>query len=85
MMGRAGPDMAMGVHYFRSDMLGISGPPDPRVDGTGYHTDFLKPAILIYEPQATVRWCWSPSESCIQKGLARGRHAEPPSFMGVAL
>lgn len=25
---------------------------DPRVNGSGIHTDFLKLAILIYEPQA---------------------------------
>ena len=42
----------MGIHYFRPDLLGISGPPNPRVSGTGTHTDFRKPSILIYEPQA---------------------------------
>lgn len=43
---------AMGVHYIRMDLLGIAGPPDPRVDGIGTHTDFRQPAVLIYEPQA---------------------------------
>lgn len=43
---------AMGIHYFRPDLLGITGPPNPRVDGTGIHTDFRQPAVLIYEPQA---------------------------------
>lgn len=42
----------MGIHYFRPDLLGITAPPNPRVDGNGTHTDFLKPAILIYEPRA---------------------------------
>lgn len=42
---------AMGIHYFRPDRLGITGPPNPRVDGTGTHTDFLQPGVLIYEPQ----------------------------------
>ena len=51
-MGRPAELGAMGVHYFRPDLLGITAPPNPRVDGTGTHTDFLKPAILIYEPQA---------------------------------
>lgn len=52
MMG-ADPSLgAMGVHYFRPDLLGISGPPNPRVNGTGTHIDFRQPAILIYEPQA---------------------------------
>ncbi|HET9459621.1 MAG TPA: hypothetical protein VFO51_06550, partial [Sphingomicrobium sp.] len=52
MMGRAQSLGAMGIHFFRPDLLGIAGPPNPRVDGTGTYTDFLKPAILIYEPQA---------------------------------
>ena len=52
MMGRPAALGSMGVHYFRPDLLGISGPPNPRVSGTGTHTDFNKPAILIYEPQA---------------------------------
>lgn len=42
---------AMGIHYLRPDLLGITSV-DPRVDGTGTHTDFANPAILLYEPQA---------------------------------
>ena len=41
---------AMGLHYVRPDLLKITGQ-QPRVSGTGTHTDFLQPAILIYEPQ----------------------------------
>lgn len=52
MMGRPAELGAMGVHYFRPDLLGITAPPDPKVDGIGTHTDFLSPAILIYEPKA---------------------------------
>jgi hypothetical protein len=52
MEGRPADEGAMGVHYFRPDLLGITGPPNPRVAGTGTHTDFRNPAILIYEPQA---------------------------------
>ncbi len=40
----------MGIHYFRPDLLGITAT-EPRVDGTGTHTDFMNPAILLYEPQ----------------------------------
>ena len=32
MMGKPAELGAMGIHYFRPDMLGISGPPNPRVD-----------------------------------------------------
>jgi hypothetical protein len=52
MMGRPAEFGVMGIHYFRPDLLGIDGPPNPRVSGTGTHTDFRQPSILIYEPQA---------------------------------
>lgn len=42
---------AMGIHYFRPDLLGITAV-EPRVDGVGTHTDFTSPGVLIYEPQA---------------------------------
>ncbi|MDW4550183.1 hypothetical protein R5H32_12540 [Defluviimonas sp. D31] len=42
---------AMGIHYLRPDLLGIMQGTE-RVDGTGTHTDFNQPAILLYEPQA---------------------------------
>jgi len=41
MMGRPAKLGAMGIHYFRPDLLGVTAPPSPRVDGTGTHTDFL--------------------------------------------
>ncbi len=84
MMGRAGPDMAMGVHYFRPDLLGIKGPPNPRVDGDGTHTDFLKPAILIYEPQADGSLVLVAVENLVfKKAWHAAGHKEPPRFMGV--
>ena len=62
---------AMGIHDFRPDLLGITAPPSPRVNGNGTHTDFRKPSILIYEPQSdgslklvavenlVFRWAWA--------------------------
>lgn len=41
---------AMGIHYFRPDLLGITEV-EPRVAGAGTHTDFMEPALLLYEPQ----------------------------------
>ena len=41
---------AIGLHYICPDLLQITGA-DPRVDGTGTHTDWSEPAILLYEPQ----------------------------------
>lgn len=40
----------MGIHYLRPDLLKLA-PPADRVDGASTHTDFLQPAILLYEPQ----------------------------------
>src|SRR5262245_60872264 len=51
MEGRPAADGAMGIHYLRPDLLGLAQAPG-RVNGTGMHTDFNKPAILLYEPQA---------------------------------
>ncbi|MEQ8966763.1 MAG: hypothetical protein RID91_13120 [Azospirillaceae bacterium] len=42
---------AMGIHYLHPAMLKLADGGD-RVDGAGTHTDFEKPAILLYEPQA---------------------------------
>ena len=84
MMGGKANAGAMGIHYFRPDLLGITAPPSPRVNGNGTHTDFRKPSILIYEPQSdgslelvavenlVFRWAW-----------AQAGHQQPPSFHGV--
>jgi hypothetical protein len=42
---------AMGIHYIHPELLQITAT-EPRVDGQGTHTDWSRPAILIYEPQA---------------------------------
>jgi hypothetical protein len=51
-MGQPAALGGMGIHYFRPDLLGITAPPNPRVNGTGIHTDWTRPSILIYEPRA---------------------------------
>ena len=51
MVGEPASNGAMGIHYFRPDLLGIVPAPG-RVSGTGMYMDFDKPAILMYEPQA---------------------------------
>ena len=84
MMGRPAGLGAMGIHYFRPDLLGISGPPDPRVNGSGTHTDFRKPAILIYEPQADGSVKLVAVENLVfQKAWHAAGHKSPPSFQGV--
>ena len=84
MMGRGGTPGAMGVHYFRPDLLGISSAPNPRVSGNGTHTDFRKPAILIYEPQADGAMKLVAVENLVfKKAWQEAGNAAPPSFHGV--
>ncbi len=85
MMGRPATDGAMGVHYFRPDLLGVTAPPSPRVNGTGTHTDFRAPSILIYEPQADGSMQLVAVENLVFKASwAAAGHASPPTFHGVA-
>lgn len=85
MMGRPASDGAMGIHYFRPDLLGITAPPNPRVDGDGTHTDFRTPGILIYEPQADGSLELVAVENLVFREAWRAAgHEEPPSFHGVA-
>jgi hypothetical protein len=85
MMGLPPEKGAMGIHYFRADLLGITSPPNPRVDGNGMHTDFLKPAILLYEPQANGSLELIGIENLVfAKAWKDAGHDTPPSFHGVA-
>jgi hypothetical protein len=84
MMGRPAALGAMGIHYARPDLLGITGPPNPRVSGTGTHTDFLKPAVLIYEPQADGSLELVAVENLVfEDAWKAAGHTAPPSFHGV--
>ena len=84
MMGQPASQGAMGVHYFRPDLLGVTEPPSPRVDGVGTHTDFRQPSILIYEPQADGSMALVAVENLVfaKSWKASGKSA-PPTFHGV--
>ena len=74
----------MGIHLFRPDLLGVSGPPNPRVTGTGTHTDFRKPAILIYEPRADGSLELVAVENLVfEKAWKAAGNKERPSFHGI--
>ena len=82
-MGQPASVGAMGIHYFRPDLLGITAPPNPRVAGTGTHTDFLNPAILIYEPQADGSLELVAVENLVFESAWRAAgNTAPPSFHG---
>ena len=84
MMGHPASYGVMGIHFFRPDLLGITGPPNPRVSGTGTHTDFTTPSILIYEPQrdGSLELVAVENLVFIRAWEAAG-NVEPPSFQGV--
>lgn len=84
MMGQPAALGAMGIHYFRPELLGITGPPNPRVDGNGTHTDFRRPSILIYEPQADGSMELVAVENLVFAAAwhAAG-HTDRPTFQGV--
>ena len=84
MMGKPRELGAMGIHYFRPDLLGITAPPNPRVDGSGTHTDFLKPSILIYEPQADGSLELVAVENLVFAKAWEAAGNDPARFHGVA-
>ncbi|MEZ5958421.1 MAG: hypothetical protein R3C27_14550 [Hyphomonadaceae bacterium] len=85
MVGRPASDGAMGVHYFRPDLLGVTAPPNPRVDGTSTYTDFNMPAVLIYEPQADGSMQLVAVENLVFKASwAAAGNTSPPTFHGRA-
>lgn len=85
MMGRPATDGAMGIHYFRPDLLGITAPPSPRVTGVGTHTDFRRPGILIYEPQADGSLVLVAVENLVFADAWKAAgHSAPPTFHGLA-
>lgn len=84
MMGKPAELGAMGIHYFRPDLLGITEPPSPRVNGAGTHTDFRKPSILIYEPQADGSMELVAVENLVFAAAWKATgHDAPPTFHGV--
>jgi hypothetical protein len=84
MMGKPAELGVMGIHFFRPDLLGITAPPNPRVSGSGVHTDFAKPAILIYEPQADESLQLVAVENLVFiKAWEAAGNVAPPSFQGV--
>ncbi|HET8727042.1 MAG TPA: hypothetical protein VFO41_05985 [Alphaproteobacteria bacterium] len=85
MMGQPAELGAMGIHFARGDLLGIASPPNPRVNGTGTHTDFLAPAVLIYEPQADGSLELVAVENLVfARAWKEAGYDAPPSFHGVA-
>ena len=72
----------MGIHYLRPDLLGISAT-EPRVDGTGTHTDIKTPAILLYQPQKDGSLKLVGAEWLVfKKSWEAAGNKEPPDTLG---
>lgn len=84
MEGRSAEEGAMGIHYFRPDLLGLTST-EPPVTGTGIHTDFRRPAILLYEPQPDGSLELVGVENLVfEEAWRAAGHEEPPTFHGRA-
>lgn len=73
---------AMGIHYLNPAKLQITGD-KPRVDGMSTHTDFMAPAILLYEPQADGSLQLVGVENLVfEKAWMGMGHSGPPEING---
>lgn len=84
MLGFPAAQGAMGLHYVRRDLLGLPDKPQGRVAGTGTYTDFGKPAMLVYEPQADGSLELVAVENlAFKQSWEAAGNREPPSFRGT--
>jgi len=85
LMGRPASVGAMGIHFAHPGRLGFRQGATDRVDGNGTHTDFLKPGVLIYEPQADGTLQLVAVENLVfLKSWEDAGNTAPPTFQGVA-
>jgi len=86
MLGQPAELGAMGLHYVRRDLLGLPPKPAPpssgRVHGTGTHTDFRQPAMLVYEPQPDGSLQLVAVENLTFAAAWHSNSKAPPTFHG---
>lgn len=86
MLGHPAATGSMGLHYVRRDMLGLPPKASPRgsgrVSGTGTHTDFRQPSMLVYEPQPDGSLELVAVENLVFAGAWHAKSDSPPSFHG---
>lgn len=81
MLGFPAEQGAMGLHYVRRDLLGLPDKPKGRVAGTGTYTDFGKPAMLVYEPQADGSMELVAVENLVfKKAWEAAGNEQPPAY-----
>jgi len=86
MLGHPAAMGVMGLHYVRRDMLGLPPKPAPpgggRVHGTGTHTDFRRPSMLVYEPQPDGSLELVAVENLVFADAWHKKSKAPPTFHG---
>lgn len=86
MLGHPAAMGSMGLHYVRRDMLGLPPKPAPpgrgRVSGTGTHTDFRQPSMLVYEPHPDGSLELVAVENLVFAGAWHAKSDSPPTFHG---
>ena len=84
MVGAPAEAGAMGIHYFRPDLLGVALPPAPgRVNGTDGVVNFDEPEVLVYEPQDDGSLTLVAAEYLVFKAAWDAAHDAPPTFHGT--
>ena len=74
---------AMGIHYFRPDLLGVTNPTPP-VAGTDGVIDVNLPEVLVYEPQMDGTLQLVAAEYLVfQEPWAKAGNTAPPSLAGM--
>lgn len=72
----------MGIHFFRPDLLGLTAT-EPRVAGTGTHTDFTSPGVLVYFPDEAGDLHLGAIENLVfRQGWEAAGNSTPPEFHG---
>jgi hypothetical protein len=82
-LGSMTDDGTMGIHFFRPDLLGV-GEDETRHDAKGTHADFLRPAMLVYEPQPdSILELVAVANMVDAEAWSDAGHREPPTFGDV--
>jgi hypothetical protein len=82
-LGSMTDDGTMGIHFFRPDLLGV-GEDETRHDVEGTHADFLRPAMLVYEPQPdSILELVAVANMIDARAWSDAGHREPPMFGDV--
>ena len=86
MLGHPSELGTMGLHYVRRDMLGLPAKPAPsgsgRVSGSGTHTNFRDPAMLVYEPQPDGSLQLVAVENLVFSSAWHAKSKAAPTFHG---